>query len=258
MNGIINLYKPLSLTPLQAINCFKQQFPEYNQTKISYAGRLDPLAEGVLLLLVGDRNKERQQFEKKEKEYLFETLVGVETDTYDLLGIPNLKPITTYSESKINKQLLTIFIGKQLQKYPPYSSYRINGKPLFYYARENCLAEIKIPQHEITIYSLELINQKTITTPQLLKQITDKVSLVSGNFRQKEIIEGWQKLAEVDTKTWSIYTLKLSCSSGTYVRRLTQDMGRLLHMPTVTFSILRTKVGEYESEKSLRLTSSQF
>ena len=57
MKNIINIYKPVSITPLQAIEKFKLQNPCYKNQKISYPGRLDPMAQGILLLLVGNENK---------------------------------------------------------------------------------------------------------------------------------------------------------------------------------------------------------
>jgi len=52
----------------------------------AYAGRLDPMAHGVLVLLVGEENKKREKYEKFVKEYLFQCIFGVATDTYDILG----------------------------------------------------------------------------------------------------------------------------------------------------------------------------
>ena len=54
MKKVINLYKPVGLTPLQALNIFKKTNSPYKSKKISYPGRLDPMAEGVLILLVDD------------------------------------------------------------------------------------------------------------------------------------------------------------------------------------------------------------
>ena len=67
MQSVIPVYKPLGLTPLQAIVKFKKLFPDYANEKISYAGRLDPMAEGLLLLLVGEENKQRNEYEDLSK-----------------------------------------------------------------------------------------------------------------------------------------------------------------------------------------------
>ncbi len=57
MKSLINLYKPCSKTPLQAVEEFRLQNPKYKTKKISYPGRLDPVAEGILILLIGEENK---------------------------------------------------------------------------------------------------------------------------------------------------------------------------------------------------------
>ena len=59
MNKVINLYKPVGFTPLQAVERFKEENVRYKKEKISYPGRLDPMAQGVLLLLVGDETKKK-------------------------------------------------------------------------------------------------------------------------------------------------------------------------------------------------------
>ena len=92
MDKVVNVYKPISPTPLQVVEKFREKHPEYAESKISYAGRLDPLAEGVLLLLIDKENKKREKYQKLDKEYEFEVLFGAATDTYDLLGIVDDKP----------------------------------------------------------------------------------------------------------------------------------------------------------------------
>src|SRR6185436_12995765 len=83
---MILLHKPLGLSPLEVIKLFKQQNFEYASATISYAGRLDPMADGLLLLLVNEENTQRKLYEALPKTYEFTVLLGVETDTYDILG----------------------------------------------------------------------------------------------------------------------------------------------------------------------------
>ncbi|PSO45951.1 MAG: tRNA pseudouridine(55) synthase, partial [Parcubacteria group bacterium QH_9_35_7] len=64
---MVLLDKPISLTPLQTIEKFKEQNPKYKDKKMSYAGRLDPMAEGLLLCLVGEENKNREEYQQLEK-----------------------------------------------------------------------------------------------------------------------------------------------------------------------------------------------
>ncbi len=84
---VLLLNKPLGMTPLELIQGFKKRFPKYEKLKIGYAGRLDPMARGLMVCLVGDESKKQKETELKTKDYVFEALFGVSTDTYDVLGL---------------------------------------------------------------------------------------------------------------------------------------------------------------------------
>ena len=83
---VLNLYKKIGETPLERIKRFKADNPEYAMLKMSYAGRLDPMAEGVLLVLVDGENKNREKYLNFSKEYEADIIFGIGTDTHDVLG----------------------------------------------------------------------------------------------------------------------------------------------------------------------------
>ena len=87
MKDILNLYKERGETPLECIERFRRANPEYKNVPMSYAGRLDPMAEGVLIILAGEANKKKSDFLSLDKEYTFDVLFGFSTDTYDVLGV---------------------------------------------------------------------------------------------------------------------------------------------------------------------------
>lgn len=243
--------KKIGETPLQAIERFKSLFPEYKNEKISYAGRLDPMAEGVLLLVIGEENKEKQKYLNLDKEYTFDILFGFETDTFDILG----KVINT-SNKKIKSEEIEFklkeFMGFQKQKYPPFSSKTINGKPLFEWAKEGRLNEISIPTNKINISEIKLTNIREISTNDLQESILSKIKSLKGyDFRQDEIIEIWKNLFEENKEeSFTIATVRIKCSSGTYVRRLVSELGKKLNIPTTTLHILRERVGNYIIKKT--------
>ncbi len=108
MSNVLNVYKPEGITPVQLIEQLRINFPEYREAKISFAGRLDPLAHGVMVLLLGEENKQREKYLNLEKEYTFSCLLGVETDTFDYLGILKSERYSTSPEEldeEINKFL---------------------------------------------------------------------------------------------------------------------------------------------------------
>ena len=65
---VLNVYKPLRKSPLETIELFRQKNPEYQNIKLGYAGRLDPMAEGVLLILVGEELKSQKTYWSLDKE----------------------------------------------------------------------------------------------------------------------------------------------------------------------------------------------
>ncbi|MEI7424912.1 MAG: hypothetical protein WCK10_02225, partial [Candidatus Staskawiczbacteria bacterium] len=86
MKKIIILNKKEGETPLFALEKFKKSNPKYLDTPMTYAGRLDPMASGVLIILAGDEIKKKEKYLNLDKEYNFSVLFGFNTDTYDILG----------------------------------------------------------------------------------------------------------------------------------------------------------------------------
>lgn len=247
-NLIFPVWKPVGWSPLKAVIEFKKKFPELGNRKISYAGRLDPMAEGILILLIDEENKKRREYENLEKTYESEIILGISTDSYDGLGIVEKTDQKEITKKEVEKKLET-FLGKQKQKYPSYSSKAVKGKSLYWWARNNKLNEIKIPERSIEIYSIKLLDYENIGLPDLVKNIIEKVKLIDGDFRQKEIIDNW-KIFEKENKDNQFIKIKIiiSASSGTYVRKIASDLGEKLGSKAFAFSITRIKVGKFKRE----------
>ncbi|HZE86850.1 MAG TPA: hypothetical protein VE090_01450 [Methylomirabilota bacterium] len=266
MKKIQAVYKPQGWTPLQSINKFREKFPEYKNEKIGFAGRLDPLAHGVLLLMIGEETtKQKDTFLNLSKEYTFEVLFGAATDTYDALGLLEKQFVLGHPgdattsigyqkilslRSRMTKQInqfIKAKLGKQKQTYPPFSSKTVNGKPLYWWTRTNKLSEIKIPERAIEIYDFKLLGINELSPAKLKKEILKQITSVNGDFRQKEIKEKWKLFFKINSKTnFMTAQCNISCSSGTYIRSLTHELGKQLKSGAITLDILRTKVGEYD------------
>ncbi len=248
MKNVIPVWKPVGWTPLKAVVEHKKKDSELSKLKISYAGRLDPMAEGILILLIGNENKKRHEYEDLEKMYESEIILGISTDSYDGLGIIEKTVQEKVAKKEIEKQLET-FSGKQKQKYPPYSSKAVKGKPLYWWARNKKLDEIEIPERDIEIYSIKLLNYENIRASDLVKNIIEKVKLIEGDFRQEEVISNWKNFEKENKDNQFIkIKIKVSTSSGTYVRGIASDLGDRLRSKAFAFSITRTKVGKFEKE----------
>jgi len=119
---IYNLYKERGETPLERIQRFAKSKLGLRGEKMTYIGRLDPLAEGVLLMASGDDVKRKEEFIGLDKEYDFVCLFGFETDSFDVLGkITRMEKLENLSENDVRK-VAQIYVGEREQKYPLFSS----------------------------------------------------------------------------------------------------------------------------------------
>jgi tRNA pseudouridine55 synthase len=250
---VINFYKYKGETPLEALERLRKTMPEYADETLSYAGRLDPAAEGVVVVLVGEENKNREEHLGLDKEYKIQILFGVSTDTYDLLGkVTEFKEkVPEIIESEL-RQVLEEFKGRSMQKYPAYSSKVVNGIPLFEHARKDTLGGIIMPKREIYIYAIDVTEIRKISTKELLNEVKNITELVKGDFRQQEILELWHQTLSGKNTEFQIATIDVSCSSGTYMRSLANDLGLKLSIPALAASIIRIRVGPYTIEESIR------
>lgn len=243
-NKVINVYKKKGETPLDCIKNIKNENKDLDLLPITYAGRLDPLAEGVLLLLVGDEVHKKDEYLKLEKVYEMDVLFGFATDTYDVMG--KITDVGQLGVISFTASVLQKFIGKIKQSYPPYSSRPVKGKPLFMWAREGKLNEIEIPAHDVLIESIDIVEQKEINAKELFKKIKEDIDCVQGDFRQKEILSLWkEELLNKEENIFSIVKLRISCGSGVYVRVLANDIGKEIGVPALALNIKRIRVGEY-------------
>lgn len=238
------VYKNIGETPLQCANRFKKENQEFQNSKITYAGRLDPMAEGLLILLTNDFVKQKENYLKLDKEYEFEVLWGINTDTNDLLGLSNKKekyfvPSENEIKTHIDKQ-----IGKLQQKYPAFSSKPIDGKPLFSLARLGKLFNFVLPSHEVEIYKIQHLERRIIKPNDLSNIINERINKVIGDFRQQEIINNWQKILK-NSDDFYIDKFSIKVSSGFYIRQFVFDLANNFNTLATTYSIKRTKIGDY-------------
>jgi tRNA pseudouridine(55) synthase len=244
---VLQLYKSMGETPLECIERFRANNPQYKETTMTYLGRLDPMAEGLLLVLAGD-TRDKKKYLEWDKTYEFEVLWGFETDTYDVLGL-----VTETSEGKMPKKLeermpklLDEIASKKTQVYPPYSSRTVGGLPLFSWAREGKIKEINIPTRNIKIFNILHRNTRLLNKEVLLAEIISRIDLVKGDFRQEQIIGSWQeKIRLLKEQDVFLSSFTASVSSGTYIRGLAHTMGEFFGTGSLAYSIKRTRVGEY-------------
>lgn len=210
MNGILIINKEKGCTSHDIVYKVKKIFNE----KVGHTGTLDPLAEGVLPILIGKGTLCSKYLINHDKKYVVNLALGQKTETADLEGkiieeknIPN-KSLT---QSKIEK-VLKSFIGKQQQMPPIYSAIKVNGKKLYEYARKGQNVEIK--PREIEIYDIKLINIDA----------------------QKKQIQ-----------------FEVFCGKGTYIRSLCEDIAEKLETVGYMESLKRIQVGDFKIEESSKI-----
>lgn len=250
LKKILLLYKKEGETPLQTLLNFRAKNRIYKDAKMTYAGRLDPLVSGLLLVLVGDAVHEKEEYLKLSKEYKFSALFGFATDTYDILGkltnVPHRQDLWGRKElEKKIKENLKFFSGKFTQSYPMYSSKTVAGKPLFAYARAGEV--VKSPKHEVSVKSLKFLKIKKIDAKRLLENIERRIAKVKGDFRQKEILKIWRKELKFEQglPLLKIADFHIKCGSGTYVRGIANSLGEKIGIPALALTIKRTKIGKW-------------
>lgn len=151
MFGFLSVYKPVGKTSHDVVAYFRKLL---KIKKIGHTGTLDPFAEGVLPICIGNSTR-LIEYLPDDKAYLAFVEFGKATDSYDIEG-----NVIFQSDKKVAKedveQALKKFEGDIEQLPPIYSAIKVNGKKLYEYAREGKSVEIK--PRKVTIYKIELKN----------------------------------------------------------------------------------------------------
>jgi tRNA pseudouridine55 synthase len=239
-------YKKIGETPLQALERLRKEKSIPQDEKMTYAGRLDPMAEGLLLVLSGNDILEKSKFLSLEKEYEFVVLFGVSTDTADTLGLVVKEGVSAHAKLSHDDFvcLEKKFAGDFEWEYPVFSSKTVRGKPLFEYARKGL--EVEIPKRIMSIKKITCMDSKECSISDIVETTILHISSVGGDFRQTHIIEGWNTLREKNPhQTMFCVQFRARVSSGTYIRTLAEKMGESLGVPACALSIKRISVGEF-------------
>ena len=217
-SGILLIDKPTGMTSHDVVYKVRKKT---DVKRVGHTGTLDPLATGLLIILVGREFTKRQnEFLKLDKEYICEAQLGIETDTYDADGKviqrAKWKELKEISQTNL-KKVLENFRGEIIQIVPAYSAVKIKGQKLYEKARKGEIIK-DLPSKKIDIKKLELLDFK----------------------------KDQQKI---------FFTIKVVCSSGTYIRSLVHDIGQLLGVGATITSLRRISIGKYKIKDAMTLQS---
>ena len=248
--------KRVGETPLQALERYRAGARISADVPLTYAGRLDPMAEGKLLVLVGEECKRRSEYDALDKEYEFEILLGFKSDTGDVLGLAeSCGGGREYPKERL-KEIARSFVGTHTLPYPAFSSKTVGGKPLFQHALENNLDAIEIPTMDARIYRLRYTGKRVVPVAEMVDRIIGNIGLLKvdaddgrlgSDFRKGEICARWRELQSTVAAQCTVLKFKAVVSSGTYIRTLSSRIAEALGTCGLAYSIRRTKIGRYLS-----------
>ena len=248
----VSIYKPIGQTPNELIEIYKKE--NKHVKKVSFAGRLDPMARGTMVLLVSEECKMHDKYIAHNKTYEFEVLYGFKTDTFDVLGILNEYHNPEKFKKNIESLRLDKYVGKTRQEYPPYSSIVVNKKPLWEWSKLGLIDSIRpLPSKEIEIYEFEEIpyNSPIDSYEKLQEKIKNMIYSLSEinqpKFRVLEINTMWNTYFksykhELTGLKPIIKKYRAKVSSGTYIRSLSNQIGNEIGCGAIALDIHRTQI----------------
>lgn len=196
VDGVLLLDKPRGLTSQQAVSRAKRLL---NARKAGHTGTLDPLADGLLPIGFGEATKFSQFLLDADKRYLATLRLGTTTSTGDAEGeIVRQRPVETSLEQV--ETVLPRFTGLQQQVPPMHAAIKVDGKPLYAYARAG--TTVVRESRQIIIASIQVID-----------------------FKENNLI------------------IRVSCSKGTYIRVLAEDIGEALNCGAHLTALTREAAG---------------
>lgn len=215
--GLMLIDKPVGPTSHDMVNWMRRHT---GTRKVGHTGTLDPMASGLLIMLIGRKYTKLQDlYLKQDKEYECTALLGVETDTYDMEGevlseAPKEK-VMAIGRADIEAALEN-FRGPIQQTAPAFSAIKRQGKKLYELARKGTLDHSTLPVRSVEIYNLKL-----------------------------DSFEKNQDSGEAS------FSFTVHCSSGTYIRSLVHDIGEILGTGAAISHLRRTKIGKLDVKNAL-------
>ena len=168
-NGFLLIDKDLGMTSSRVVQLVKKKF---QFKKVGHLGTLDPMATGLLILAINRGTKFSSLLLESHKSYAAEVTLGIQTDTDDAEGEKILSRSVTCNNEE-TKQMLLSFLGSSKQKPPIYSALKVNGKPMYKYAREGI--KVEKASRNIEIQTIENISIN-------LPRISFEVSCSKGTY----------------------------------------------------------------------------
>lgn len=239
-HGWIILDKPRGLGSTQAVGAVKRNLREggYPKAKVGHGGTLDPLAEGVLPIALGEATKLAGRMLDASKVYEFTVQFGEETDTLDTEGEVTVRSDHRPPMAAI-EAILPHFRGEIEQTPPAYSAVKVGGRRAYDLAREGEAVEMKT--RRVTVHDLTVLRgggESDIGLESAFAETTGR----------PDPFDPTAPLELVDC-----ITLVAHVSKGTYIRSLARDIARALGTVGHVTYLRRTQAGPFGQEQAISL-----
>lgn len=208
LNGFLVLNKPSGFTSHDAVAKLRGIL---KMRRIGHAGTLDPMAQGVLVILLGTATRASEYASGADKEYVAGFRLGMTTDTQDSSGVVISRAPVTAVRADVERAV-TSFLGCSEQKPPMYSAVQVGGVRLYDLARQGI--EVDRKSRNITISDIELLPPQEGESPDE-------------------------------------YRMRVVCSKGAYIRTLCHDLGQALGCGATMTSLVRTRSGSFTLDEAM-------
>jgi len=245
----IIIHKEWGETPLQALHVVRALYEISDTVPMTYAGRLDPLATGALIILIGEECKNKDAYLKFDKKYSATFVCGIQTDTGDIFGCVTdreLENMSLNQDISIVNDFMQACKDMKEQQYPLFSSKKVQGKQLFEYGIDGASGNggvIQRPYRPIAVRSCVAEWGTSTKVSDLYDMCVQAGQKLGNGFRVDTIVLSWDfaKASKV-----SLPTLHVACtvSSGTYIRGFAEILNKISGKPWVMTSLHRESVGE--------------
>lgn len=243
---MLKIYKPIGTSCLELINDIKNK---NNYNNIGFAGRLDEMAHGEMIVLINDETKNPKKYHNLNKIYKFRFIIGLETDTTSILGIMTCKKMPNdYNLDNIINEILSFKNKEFEQEFHVFSSFCPKNmeckKPLWWWFNNNRIDEIKVlPSKKVTVFDVKVDKISNISLDEFMKETFENLSTLQNNkLRKEQVIDQWKKYYD-DKKNNKINFQELTCeihvSSGFYIRQFVKDLGKKFNINVLVTEIFR-------------------
>lgn len=271
-SGVLLVNKPMGISSRQVDSVIKRLI---SFKKVGHIGTLDPFATGLLHICIGKSTAVVPYLENLEKKYKVFVHLGLATDTLDSQGKPlflentqlldsrsaagqaYLQSLAKAPYTKIKEALKKL--QEEKEQYPPlYSAVKVNGKPLYAYARAGKTEEIQIKSRKIEIFEASL---------QKVRLLSGDTSFSALDLQEQDFFESYfqdrEKPSAVDAEVKAFakqhllleLEIDFTVSKGTYIRSLCERLGEILGVCAYAARLTRLEVGASQLAEAHTLQS---